>query len=289
MADRLKVLVTAGHPADALDGVGGTIAKHTDQGDWVGVVVLTHGVKTHGWALMAAERKQKASTTEDAVAAQKVVKEQEIRDGLQILGVEDAWFLHFDDGVDFTIKPGMVRKMVDILRETRPQIVITHNPLEQDGIPDQHAICGQMTVNAIRLASGVIPGHPQPPHSVMRTYFEIGSGAKTTVMEYQRSYFPHVLIDIEDTVERKVRAIDKLKSQFYDGDAGRKMTEIRGYVWGMHQRLPYVEAFQIYEPLVYSKLFVCDWDLRRASMPYEEQYRHAGRMIAPFVEQDQHP
>ena len=286
MKEKLRVLVTAGHPADALDGVGGTIAKHTDQGDWVGVAVLTHGVKSHSWYLMAEERKKKAASTEEEVAEQKEIKEREIRDGLDILGVEDAWFMNFDDGADFGVKPEIVRGFVDIIRDTRPHIVITHNPLEQDGIPDQHAICGQMTVNAIRLAAGVIPGHEKPPHAVMRTYFEIGSGGKTTVMEYQRTHFPHMLIDIEDTVERKVKAIDKLKSQFYDGPAGRKMTEIRGYIWGMHQRLPYVEAFQIFEPLVYPSLQVCDWDFKRASTPFEEQFRHARRMIAPFVEQD---
>lgn len=286
MEKALRVLVVVGHPADALDGVGGTIAKHTDKGDWVGVAVLTHGVKSHSWYLMAEERKKKAAATDADVEAQKKIKEQEIRDGLTILGVEDSWFLKFDDGTDFGIKPEMVRNLVDIIRETRPQIVITHNPLEQNGIPDHHAICGQLTVNAVRMAAAVLPDHPKAPHSVMRMYFEIGSGGKTTVMEYTRSYFPHLLVDIEDAVERKVKAIDKLKSQFYDGPAGRKMTEIRGYVWGLHQRLPYVEAYQIFEPLVYSTLPLCDWDLRRAAMPLEEQYRHAGTLIAPFVEQD---
>ena len=94
MKEKLRVLVTAGHPADALDGVGGTIAKHTDQGDWVGVAVLTHGVKSHSWYLMAEERKKKAASTEEEVAEQKEIKEREIRDGLDILGMAAAFPLH---------------------------------------------------------------------------------------------------------------------------------------------------------------------------------------------------
>ena len=99
MTEKLNLLVTAGHPADAFDAVGGTIAQHTDRGDRVTVAVMTHGVKSHSWNLMAQERTAKASATEADVQAQIEIKEQEIRDGLSILGVkgDQVHFLGIDD------------------------------------------------------------------------------------------------------------------------------------------------------------------------------------------------
>ncbi len=287
MTDKLNLLVTAGHPADAFDAVGGTIAKHTDRGDRVTVAVLTHGVKTHSWNLMAQERTAKTSATDADVQAQIEIKEQEIRDGLSILGVDGdgVHFMGIDDAF-LIIDEKIVWRLAEIIREVRPHIVITQSPLEQNGVGDQHALCGQMTLMAIRLAAGVMPGDPRPPFGVFRVYIE-ASGGKTTSLEYERNRFPHILINVEDVVERKVKAIDTLKSQFYDGDLGRKMAEVRSFIWGLHQRLAYVEAFQLYEPLVYSHLPVPDYDFERAKVPLEQQFRDSGKLIAPFVKREE--
>jgi LmbE family N-acetylglucosaminyl deacetylase len=284
MTEKLNLLVTAGHPADAFDAVGGTIAQHTDRGDAVTVAVMTHGVKTHSWNLMAQERQTKASASDADVQTQIEIKEQEIRDGLAILGVEDVRFMGIDDAF-LNIDEKIVWDLAEIIREVRPQIVITQSPLEQNGVGDQHALCGQMTLMAIRLAAGVMPGNPHPPFGVFRVYIE-ASGGKTTSLEYERNRFPHVLINVEDVVERKVKAIDTLKSQFYDGGLGRKMVEARSFIWGLHQRLAYVEAFQLYEPLVYSHLPVPEYDFQRARTPMEQQFRDSGKLIAPFVPQE---
>ena len=286
MSEKRNLLVTAAHPADAFDGVGGTIAKHTDRGDRVTVAVMTHGAKTHSWNLMAQERTAKVSATEDDVQVQIRIKEQEIRDGLSILGVggDQVRFMGIDD-VFLTIDEKIVWRLAEIIREVRPHIVITQSPLEQNGVGDQHALCGQMTLMAVRLAASVMPGDPRPPFGVFRVYIE-ASGGKTTSLEYERNRFPHILIDVQDVIERKVKAIDTLKSQFYDGDLGRKMVEARSFIWGLHQRLAYVEAFQLYEPLVYSHLPLPDYDFERAKIPLEQQFRGSGKLIAPFVERE---
>ena len=285
MAENLNVLAVACHPADAFDAVGGTIAKHADRGDHVTVAILTHGVKSHNWALMAREREREVPVTEDEVKAGIEVKENEIKkEGLAILGIEDARFLKYDDAF-LQVSERIVLKLADLVREVRPHIVITHCPIEQSGVADQHALCGQMTLLALRRAKEVMPGEKRPPFRALRVYFE-ATGGTTSILDYARPRFPHVLIDIEDVVVRKVRAMDRLKSQFYDGALGRKVTEVRGFQWGVHARLPYVEAFQLYEPLVHSHLPVTDLDFERASTPLEEQTRRPGKMIAPFVPEE---
>jgi 4-oxalomesaconate hydratase len=285
MTRKLNVMMVGAHPADAFDAVGGTLAKHADAGDHVVAVVLTHGVKSHDWSLMAEERDKKASAGDAEVQRQITLKEKEVREGLAILGIEDAYFLNMDDQF-LQIDRQVVWDLAGLIRKERPHILITQSPLEQNGVADQHALCGQIVLLAIRQASSVMPGHPLPPFGVSRVYFD-AAGGKTTSLEYERNRFPHILIDIEETVERKVKAIDKLRSQFYNGDAGRKMTEVRQFIWGLHQRLPYVEGFQIFEPLVYGTLPVPEYDFVRAGIPYEEQYRHAGKLITPFVEEDE--
>ena len=88
MTGKLSLLVTAGHPADAFDAVGGTIAKHTDRGDRVTVAVMTHGVKTHSWNLMAQERQAKASATDADVRLKSSSKSKRYATGLSILDVD---------------------------------------------------------------------------------------------------------------------------------------------------------------------------------------------------------
>ena len=170
MAENLNVLAVACHPADAFDAVGGTLAKHADRGDRVTVAILTHGVKSHNWALMAQEQEREAPVTEDEVKAGIEVKENEIKEGLAILGIEDARFLKYDDAF-LQVSERIVLKLADLVREVRPHIVITHCPIEQSGVADQHALCGQMTLLALRRAKEVMPGEKRPPFRSLRVYF----------------------------------------------------------------------------------------------------------------------
>jgi LmbE family N-acetylglucosaminyl deacetylase len=47
---------TGGHPADAFDNVGGTLANHVARGDQVTVVVMSHGVFSHDLETISARR-----------------------------------------------------------------------------------------------------------------------------------------------------------------------------------------------------------------------------------------
>ena len=189
MAENLNVLAVACHPADAFDAVGGTIAKHADRGDHVTVAILTHGVKSHNWALMAREREREVPVTEDEVKAGIEVKENEIKkEGLAILGIEDARFLKYDDAF-LQVSERIVLKLADLVREVRPHIVITHCPIEQSGVADQHALCGQMTLLALRRAKEVMPGEKRPPFRALRVYFE-ATGGTTSILDYARPPVP---------------------------------------------------------------------------------------------------
>ena len=49
---RLTILLVGGHPADAFDNAGGTMAHHAAAGDRVVSAVMTHGVRSHAVQLI---------------------------------------------------------------------------------------------------------------------------------------------------------------------------------------------------------------------------------------------
>jgi len=49
---KLSILVVGGHPADAFDCAGGTLAHHVERSDRVTAAVLTHGARSHSMGLI---------------------------------------------------------------------------------------------------------------------------------------------------------------------------------------------------------------------------------------------
>jgi LmbE family N-acetylglucosaminyl deacetylase len=173
--------------------------------------------------------------------------------------------------------------LADIIQEVRPNIVITHSPLENGGV-DDHASVGQMTIRAINVAGALRKGGGEP-HSVAQVFF-VGLFGYTSILNSAHPFFPAILIDITELAERKVKALDKLKTQFYSGSAARKIVECMNGFYGVHARVPYVEVFTYMYPEVHKHLPVNEFSLDRAESPVGETLSKSTRMLAPFVPQE---
>ena len=55
------------------------------------------------------------------------VKAEEVRKGCKILGVEDIYFFGADDAV-LLVTEEIVKRLARLLREVRPDIILTHFP-----------------------------------------------------------------------------------------------------------------------------------------------------------------
>ncbi len=103
------------------------------------------------------------------------VKADEVRRGCGILEVEDLYFFGADDTV-LLVTEKIVRRLARLLRELKPDIVLTHFPKEGDGLTNAHAVCGQITTHEISLGDLVDPGDSHSPHKVAQVYY-FGTGA----------------------------------------------------------------------------------------------------------------
>lgn len=274
----LTILHTAAHPADSFDMVGGTLCHHIGRGDRVTVVAFTHGARSHALTTIEGARRAAVAVDVDRAVDE---KEKEVVSACGILGIEDVRFLRADDDL-LLVREEYVRAMARIIRDVRPDVVITHSPFEMGGLATAHKSCCEITLLARAMASGLMAEEPNPPHRVGEIFF-VWQHGETTALDYAMPRFPAILIDVTDVIEKKVRAMDCLKTQFYPGGLGRKCMEDMNGSHGVHMCIPYCEAFMRFYPEVHEFLPVCEWNLRLAREPLDVLYKRLGTFIAPNV------
>jgi LmbE family N-acetylglucosaminyl deacetylase len=255
----LRILVIGAHPADVFDQSGGTMAHHVKRGDWVGCVVMTHGARVHD--KVVADDMFHRKETPDAkemkriIAERAKVKEKEILRACSILGVRDenVYFLGADDTVLLVNEP-MIRRLGRLFRKLRPDVVITHFPLENANVASQHAACGQMVMHGVNLAAKVEPGDKSPPHKITQVFF-FGCGAapaRTHLWAAQGGFYNNVIIDITDVAAKKVACLNAVASQGYAGAYAKKRIETTDGAFGNEVKIPYAEGFiSLYSPVHY--------------------------------------
>ena len=269
MSDTLRLLSIGAHPADIFDQSGGTMAHHVARGDWVGCVVLTHGARIHDKVIsndmFHAESVPEGEKLQALMVERADVKADEVRRACGLLGVEDIYFFGADDAV-MRVTEEEVRRLASLLRETRPDIVLTHFPREGDGLTNPHAVCGQIAMAAMSLAAAVDQGDANPPHKVAQVfYFGTGAaGVPRSVWEAGGGYYNDVFIEITDVVDKKLASLDCLESQGYGGAYARKRIETSDGAFGTAGGCAYAEGFIKERAETHYHLPVTDHALSRA-------------------------
>ena len=269
MSDTLRLLSIGAHPADIFDQSGGTMAHHVARGDWVGCVVLTHGARIHDKVIsndmFHAESVPEGEKLQALMVERADVKADEVRRACGLLGVEDIYFFGADDAV-MRVTEEEVRRLASLLRETTPDIVLTHFPREGDGLTNPHAVCGQIAMAAMSLAAAVDPGDANPPHKVAQVfYFGTGAaGVPRSVWEAGGGYYNDVFIEITDVVDKKLASLDCLESQGYGGAYARKRIETSDGAFGTAGGCAYAEGFIKERAETHYHLPVTDHALSRA-------------------------
>ncbi len=278
----LTILHTAAHPADAFDTVGGTLAHHIRRGDRVVVVVFSHGARSHAITTIEGRKhgKQAAGGGEDSLDQAIAEKRREVTEACAILGIEDVRFFDYDDHL-LLVKEEYAISLARVIREVKPDVIITHSPFEQVGLTTTHRVCCDLTMLARSIAGGLMDDDSEP-HRVGEVFFMHQHG-ETTIGDHVLPRFPEILIDVTDVVHLKVQALDRIGSQYYPGGLGRKMMETINGSHGLHMCVPYCEAFVRYYPAVHDHLPVCEHNLRIAREPMHDTYERLGKLIVPQV------
>jgi LmbE family N-acetylglucosaminyl deacetylase len=142
MAEPLKLMVIFAHPDDEAFGMGGTLAKYAAEHYDVSLVTATRGEA----GLIAEADMANTANLPD-------VREQELRCACGIYGINPPRFLDYQDGQLPAVNQGQaVGKLVRILRESRPDVVVTFGPDGIYGHYDHIAVHRWATI-AIKLAA----------------------------------------------------------------------------------------------------------------------------------------
>ena len=169
-----RLLGVFAHPDDETFCAGGTFARYAKNGAEVMVVSATRG--------QAGQIRDARVATRRTIAA---VREGELRAACERLGVSHVrcWD-HLDGALAEAGFHGLVGQVVEVIREFRPDVVVSFGPDGGYGHPDHIAISAAATAACLRavdpasypgqLAAGLAPHQPDrlyhsyfPPHDVL--------------------------------------------------------------------------------------------------------------------------
>ena len=149
----LSVLAVFAHPDDEGFGFGGSLAMLAARGARITLVCATNGD--------VGEISDPSLATPENLYQ---VRQEELRQAMKVTGVNDVRFLGYrDSGMDGTpdnnhpnslyqaTPDDVVAKLVEIIREVRPDVVFTHDPTGGYGHPD-HVAVQQRTARAFEAA-----------------------------------------------------------------------------------------------------------------------------------------
>ena len=168
--DRKKILVIGAHPDDPETAAGGTMCLLSDAGHEVVSVYFTRG-----------EAGIRGKSHEEAAA----IRVQEAKAACAVMNARPLFMNQIDGSTE--INPDRYLEMREMLEREKPDVVITHWPI--DGHRD-HAICGILVLDAWRRLDRCFELY----------YFEVMTGTQTQM------FHPSDWVDITETRERKYKA-----------------------------------------------------------------------------------
>ncbi|MFV0415474.1 MAG: PIG-L deacetylase family protein [Chthoniobacterales bacterium] len=284
----LRILLVGAHPADAFDNAGGTLVHHIERGDEVTCVVMTHGVRSHANVLLDELQTQDREATQEEVEEKMQYwareKNREVLAACEIMGISDVRFLVMDDDV-MLLDAKLIRQVGDIILDVRPDLIITHYPYEGGGIANPHATTGQTTMHALYYALAARQGDARKRHRVGQVYYMGIPAGGVSLTQVEARFHPtaDILVDCSDVIERKIRALDQIKSQRYDGPYARKRVETVDGHFGRAAGVAYAEPFMRDRPELFYHLPYTQTQKNRCQQTQSERFAELTQMLGGNV------
>ena len=150
MDKQIKILGIGAHGCDVFGRAGGTIARYIKNGHKATIVALTYGERGEAEVAWGQENM--------TVEKVKELKKKEITEAAKILGVDIRMMDYDDNPLEFNRERFL--ELVDIIREEKPDIVLTH--WINDWLNWDHATTAEWTVRAVWSAArkGILTKSP---------------------------------------------------------------------------------------------------------------------------------
>ena len=186
------VLVIAAHPDDEVLGCGGTMARHSAEGDEVHVLILAEGATSRDKTRNRDAKEQELS--ELAQAAQKAG---------DVLGISSLRLHHFPDNrMDGVELLDVIKVVEEHLQRVRPEVVYTHHigDLNVD-----HQKTHKAVITACRSQLG------QSVHTIL--FFEVSSSTEWQLPGSGPAFSPNWYVDISTFLVQKKDALSVYASE----------------------------------------------------------------------------
>lgn len=187
----MNVLVFAPHADDEILGCGGTIARHTAEGDQVYVCVVTRG------------KPPVYKVSEELLKSQPHNRMEEVEASNKCLGIVKTFFLQYPAVMLETVPRHELNKSImEVINQVKPEVVyIPHyGDMQKD-----HEITSEAVMVAVR---------PTSAHRIKKVYaYETLSETEWNICNSKNAFLPDTYINIEPYLENKLDAIQCHDSQ----------------------------------------------------------------------------
>lgn len=222
MSSKADILIITPHPDDAEICAGGTIATWTAMGKQVVLIACTSGEKGSSDPAMTAKRLAK-------------IREQEQKAAARVLGVRESVFLRYPDQ-ELEDTPKLRKQIVRLIRQYRPEILVTCDPYRRYFTHRDHRIIGQVCLDAVfpyardHLAYPDLIDEGLAPHKVGQ------------VLCWHPEEVNH-RVDITAMFDLKLKALNCHESQL----SGFGIPDLGGWLKEMGKKMAESEPFDIAE------------------------------------------
>ncbi|MDR7313943.1 bacillithiol biosynthesis deacetylase BshB1 [Brevibacillus nitrificans] len=228
----LDILAIGAHPDDVEIGASGSLLLAAKQGKRVGILDLTYAELSSNGNV---ERRQ-----QEAAAADK------------LLGVVERYNFGLPDRGLEAVKEEAIRKVVELIRTTRPQIVLA--PYHQDRHPDHESV--SRIVREAVFSAGIrkyLADQTPPAYRPSQLLYYFINSTVT----------PQVVVDVTSVYSEKIEVLRCYRSQFEleEGSVTTPLTngylemvEYRERLFGQQAGVTYAEGFMSATPYVLANL-----------------------------------
>ena len=211
------VLAVGAHPDDEVLGLGGTLAKHADDGDNVHALIVTEGTTTQYDDNSIIEQKKEAA-----------------RACADRLGLEDIYFGDLTDmKLDMTPHVEVNAVIEETVEAVEPDVIYTHSPHE---VNNDHIEVYKSTLVAARPESGV-----------ERIYAYETPSSTEWIGGDRRRFSPNRYVNISGYVGTKVEAFSEYNTETREFPHPRSERSIRARATtrGVEAGVKAAEAFEV--------------------------------------------
>ncbi|WP_324719204.1 PIG-L deacetylase family protein [Salinimicrobium sp. HB62] len=215
-----KVIVISAHPDDEVLGAGGTILKHSAQGDQVFWLITTNITEPDGFTVeMVSER------------------QEEIKEVEKILGIQKTYLLNYPTmKLDSRIVNEMVPRISEIFKEVEPEIIYCLN--RSDAHSDH-----RYTFDAVMSCTKSFR------YSYLKQVllYECISETEFAPALPEKVFLPNYYVDISNFIEKKLEAMNIYASELGEHPFPRSERNIKALATyrGAIAGVEYAEAFQL--------------------------------------------